>query len=122
MEPLLGPVDFRRTPYVHQSSGETYREYLDRTGRVNEYEALKKLDWVIVGGESGGKARPMHPTWVRSLRDQCFAAGVAFHFKQWGEHDYRTIRMGVKESGRELDGRTWDQVPASRSPPTAPMS
>ena len=42
------------------------------------------LDLVIVGGESGPRARPMHPDWVRSLRDQCVAAGVAFHFKQWG--------------------------------------
>jgi protein gp37 len=44
-----------------------------------------KVDWVIVGGESGPGARPMHPDWARSLRDQCVAAGVAFHFKQWGE-------------------------------------
>ena len=44
-----------------------------------------KIDWVIVGGESGPHARPMHPAWVRSLRDQCFDAGVPFLFKQWGE-------------------------------------
>lgn len=46
---------------------------------------LTNIDWVIVGGESGVGARPMHPAWVRSIRDQCEAAGVAFHFKQWGE-------------------------------------
>jgi protein gp37 len=46
---------------------------------------LTGIDWVIVGGESGKHARPMHPDWARSLRDQCAAAGVAFHFKQWGE-------------------------------------
>lgn len=46
---------------------------------------LPKLDWVVCGGESGPRARPMHPDWVRSIRDQCAAAGVAFHFKQWGE-------------------------------------
>lgn len=45
----------------------------------------EKLDWVVVGGESGRNARPMHPDWVRSLRDQCVAAGVPFFFKQWGE-------------------------------------
>lgn len=47
--------------------------------------ALALIDWIIVGGESGPNARPMHPDWARSLRDQCQAAGVAFHFNQWGE-------------------------------------
>ncbi|OYW48025.1 MAG: hypothetical protein B7Y36_07565 [Novosphingobium sp. 28-62-57] len=47
--------------------------------------ANRKLNWVIAGGESGPGARPMHPDWARSLRDQCAAAGVPFHFKQWGE-------------------------------------
>jgi len=46
---------------------------------------FRMLDWVVVGGESGPKARPMHPDWVRSLRDQCLAANVPFFFKQWGE-------------------------------------
>jgi len=67
------------------------------------------LDWVIVGGESGPGARAMHPDWVREIRDQCVASGVAFHFKQWG---------GVfkKRRGRVLDGRTWDETPdAGRS-------
>ncbi len=44
------------------------------------------IDWIIVGGESGPNARPMHPDWARSIRDQCQAAGVPFFFKQWGEH------------------------------------
>lgn len=64
-EPLLGPVDL------------TW--WLDRTGA-----AFPPLDWVIVGGESGPGARPMHPDWVRSLREQCLAGGAAFFFKQWG--------------------------------------
>ncbi len=65
---------------------------------------LRAIDWAIVGGESGPKARPMRPEWVRSLRDQCAAADVAFFFKQWG---------GVRKSttGRELDGRTYDGFP-----------
>jgi protein gp37 len=65
---------------------------------------LSGIDWVIVGGESGPKARPMDPVWVREIRDQCRAAEVAFFFKQWG---------GTRKSwtGRELDGRTWNEYP-----------
>jgi protein gp37 len=76
-EPLLGPLD-----------------RLDLTG----------IDWLIVGGESGPRHRPMDPGWVRDLRDQAVAAGVAFFFKQWGG---RTPKAG----GRLLDGRTWDEYP-----------
>ena len=65
---------------------------------------LEGIDWVIVGGESGPKARPMHPDWVRSIRDQCQEAGVPFFFKQWGGVD-------KKAAGRVLDGRTWDEMP-----------
>jgi protein gp37 len=67
---------------------------------------LKNIHWVIVGGESGPGARPMDKSWVRDIRDQCKAAGVAFHFKQWGG-------VNKKRAGRKLDGRTWDQLPAS---------
>lgn len=65
---------------------------------------LTGMHWVIVGGESGPGARPMDPAWVRQIRDRCVARGVPFFFKQWG---------GVDKSatGRELDGRTWDQMP-----------
>ena len=71
---------------------------------------LEGIDWVIVGGESGPGARPMQEAWALDIRDQCLAAGVAFHFKQWG---------GVfkKRNGRELDGRTWDEMPAIATPP-----
>lgn len=71
MEPLLGPVSFEG---MFASSNPA-----DGTN------VLEELDWVIVGGESGPDARPMHPDWARSLRDQCVAAGVPFLFKQWGE-------------------------------------
>jgi hypothetical protein len=61
-----------------------------RTGELSYGHWLDPLnggiDWVIVGGESGKGARPMHPDWVRSIRDQCLAAGVPFFFKQWGGH------------------------------------
>ena len=65
---------------------------------------LSRIDWVIVGGESGPGARPMAPAWVRSIRDQCVRSGVPFFFKQWG---------GVRKSttGRHLDGRTYDEFP-----------
>ena len=64
------------------------------------------IDWVIAGGESGPGARPMSPNWVREIRDICVDAGVAFHFKQWGGP--------VKSrTGRTLDGRTWDDLPAT---------
>ncbi|MDA7981229.1 MAG: phage Gp37/Gp68 family protein [Alphaproteobacteria bacterium] len=79
LEPLLGPL-----------------ENMDLDG----------IHWAIAGGESGPGARAMNPEWVRSVRDQCVAAGVAFHFKQWGG-------VNKKKTGRELDGRTWDQFPKS---------
>ncbi|MEU4821352.1 phage Gp37/Gp68 family protein [Actinomadura sp. NPDC023710] len=70
--------------------------------------SLEGIHWVIAGGESGRNARPVNPAWVQGLRDQCFDAGVSFFFKQWGG---RTPKAG----GRELDGRTWDQMPAVSS-------
>jgi protein gp37 len=77
LEPLLGPLDDMN---------------------------LQGIDWVIVGGESGPAARLMDAGWARSIRDQCLAAGVAFHFKQWGG-------ANKKKAGRNLDGSTWDQFP-----------
>jgi protein gp37 len=67
---------------------------------------LDHLHWVITGGESGPRHRPCDPDWVRDLRDRCQSAGVAFFHKQWGG---RTPKAG----GRDLDGRTWDEMPAS---------
>jgi protein gp37 len=74
----------------------------------------KLLDSVILGGESGPGARPMHPDWVRSVRDQCAAAGVSFFFKSWGKYirrngDYYPIKKGWPH--RLLDGRTHDDLP-----------
>jgi protein gp37 len=81
LEPLLGPLDA-----------------LDPSG----------IDWVIVGGESGPGARPMDPSWVRSIRDRCIDRGVPFFFKQWGGRN-------KKRTGRELDGRFWDEMPSGQS-------
>ncbi len=108
-EPLLGPVDLTRwlLPPARlcgprpPSPGDlaVVRQALAELG------ARRGLDWVVAGGESGPDHRPVHPDWVRSLRDQCTAAGsVPFLFKQWGG---RTPKAG----GRDLDGRTWDQTP-----------
>ncbi|MES2494614.1 MAG: phage Gp37/Gp68 family protein [Pseudomonadota bacterium] len=79
MEPLLGPVDLTAGLRRAQSS----IEYFQRVGQAGIGRS-EILDWVIVGGESGPGARPMHPDWARSLRDQCAEAGVPFLFKQWG--------------------------------------
>jgi protein gp37 len=65
---------------------------------------LSGIDWVIVGGESGPRSRPMQPEWVTAIRDQCSRAKVSFFFKQWGG-------TNKKKTGRILDGRTWDQMP-----------
>jgi len=83
-EPLLGPL-----------------EELDLTG----------IHWVIVGGESGHRARRMRPEWARSIRGQCQAAGTAFFFKQWGAFDEAGIRRSKAATGRILDERTWDELP-----------
>lgn len=69
---------------------------------------LEGIDWVIVGGESGPGARPMAHAWVRDIRDQCLKADVPFFFKQWGG-------VNKKQAGRQLDGRTWDQMPESKA-------
>lgn len=73
MEPLLGPVDLG-------VDSDLAVKMMDRRAFPLDY-----IDWVIIGGESGQKARPMNPAWVRLLRDHCIDAGVPFFFKQWGE-------------------------------------
>jgi protein gp37 len=75
---------------------------LEDLGRLS----LRGIHWMIVGGESGHRARPMQPEAVRRLHDQCRRAGVPFFFKQWGG-------KRKKAAGRELDGQTWDELPAA---------
>jgi len=89
-EPLLGPVDLnavRRWGYPVNGAGEEvcYGSFAIWQEKPMRAKLRNGIDWVIVGGESGPGARPMHPDWARSLRDQCKAADVAFFFKQWGE-------------------------------------
>lgn len=78
----------------------SFEPLLSSLGKVD----LKGIDWVIVGGESGIGARPMKPSWVKDIREQCVKGGVPFFFKQWGG-------VRKKDAGRELDGRTWDEMP-----------
>jgi protein gp37 len=109
-EPLLGPLNL---------------------GPWLKNDALYPINWVIAGGESGHNARPMHPDWPKELLNQCQAADVAFHFKQWGHwvpeelghnkspqevhfkesRPVRMVKLSKKEAGRILDGTTWDGVP-----------
>lgn len=95
-EPLVGPVDLDEVPMDDRCYGVL----------GNAPDLPPGIDWVIAGGESGPKARPMHPDWARSLRDQCAAAGVAFFFKQWGEWHPATRTDGIHEcpfSGMRFD-------------------
>lgn len=91
-EPLLGFIDLE--PYIQH-------RYLDHVA------TMPRLDWVVVGGESGPNARPMHPDWARSLRDQCVGAGVPFLFKQWGEWAPREPYASELMESDELCGK-WD--------------
>jgi protein gp37 len=82
---------------------------LEDIGHIN----LDGIGWVIVGGESGPGARPIEVDWVRSIREQCRRAGVRFFFKQWGG-------VRKKETGRDLDGRTYDEIPLRFAAPVPP--
>ena len=141
MEPLLGPVDLS-----DRCNGHYCESYLSgnrwHDGPITSLDRSRPgIDWVIVGGESGHNARPTHPDWIRSLRDQCEAARTPFLFKQWGEwllfgevdasgavnltskgkkpglwHEWggaavSSVRVGKARAGRLLDGREWNGVP-----------
>ncbi|TIT42345.1 MAG: phage Gp37/Gp68 family protein [Mesorhizobium sp.] len=85
-EPLLGAIDFASLCTGHYFiDANIGRKYHDAPEGFGATEPCAKLDWIIVGGESGHNARAMHPAWARSIRDQCAVAGVPFFFKQWGE-------------------------------------
>lgn len=80
---------------------------LEDLGQIN----LSDIHWVIVGGESGNRARPMSSEWVESIRLQCTEADVAFFFKQWGGWGADGKKRAKKANGRILNGRTWDEMP-----------
>jgi protein gp37 len=116
-EPLLGPIDLSwwlptpRPAYTLSDKPLTDedRQAVVGFGRLLRRAGSSTVDWVIAGGESGPGHRPVDRGWVRWLRDQATAAGVAFFFKQWGGP---TPSAG----GRLLDGRSWDQYPTTRPP------
>jgi len=141
-EPLLGQIDLDMVVCecnqhyaegcYNTLTGEWWPALGDADKEYDEHiKDLPKLNLVIAGGETGSSARPCHPNWVRSLRDQCQAAGVPFWFKSWGEwrralpphdeiwdgnppkmrpeHGTYFIRLGKKQAGRLLDGREWSE-------------
>ena len=151
IEPMLGAVDLglhlkmrkcggcgyigHQTEY-NQVIGTKDLAFCHNCGLHHTYTMVDGIDWVIVGGESGPGARPMHPDWVRSIRDQCREAGVPFFFKQWGEWliakevqktENSTLhlwgnratriskdtffRVGKKKAGRLLDGKEYSEYP-----------
>lgn len=104
-EPLLAPVDLdaitKGDGMIYALSGIHADDNIGPSG----FAKTPKIDWVIVGGESGPKARPMHPDWARSLRDQCVSAGVPYFFKQWG-----AFRSTYDRDAEDPDWRICDQV------------
>lgn len=143
-EPLLGAVDlstWMRPHTVHAHISEDAQkdpEFMDVFVKMCNLAAgmISGINWLIAGGESGTDARPMHPDWARSLRDQCKEAGVAFFFKQWGnwcapdQYDFaigkpslesckrhvfedgtEVYNVGKKAAGNLLDGRKHEEFP-----------
>jgi len=80
---------------------------LEDLGKVN----LENINWVIVGGESGGKARPMDLKWVLNIKKQCVDNNIAFFFKQWGTWGADKIKRNKKKNGKILEGKIWHQYP-----------
>lgn len=137
MEPLLGPVTFRWASW-HPHTEETARDITVNGNKFKghgQYDGIDGIDWVICGGESGPGSRPMHPDWVRTIRDQCKEAGIAFFFKQWGTYlpaeenvsdatfidtgrvvpselnPTMFVKVGKTLAGRLLDGVLHDEMP-----------
>ena len=111
-EPLLGPINLRCiAPF-----DDFHTDALDTP------DPSRKLQWIVAGGESGPQARPMHPEWVRSIRDQCQAAGALFFFKQWGEWEIASAKNGhhgsvMPETGEKY---TWIGKNGKTFNPSAP--
>lgn len=98
-EPLLGPIDLRQAHITKE--------------RLPNWTEPTRIDWCVVGGESGSGARPMHPDWARSLRDQCVEKGVAYHFKQWGSWEVASTANGHHDCNMETNGAMWVDIDGS---------
>lgn len=114
MEPLLGRVDLSKWLWS-AGSVQSYNDP-DNSGGASNFEPSCLIDWIIVGGESGAdksKIRPMEIDWAREIRDQAVAAGVPFHFKQWGQyepdHEGKMNWVKVKDHNALLDGKEWKE-------------
>ena len=157
--PISNPAHSAWWPHVWHGTSVESQDYVDRLSwlartpaavRFASFEpllgpirtdAIRSLDWAIVGGESGSRARPMHPDWARSIRDQCAAFGVPFFFKQHGEwmetedalargipvRDEIRMRdgtylglVGKKRAGRRLDGTEHNGFPQTQHQETRP--
>ena len=122
VEPMLGPINLGNW-LLGPGWVPTYNNPDNSNGDLPSEPTNENIQWVICGGETGPGARPMHPDWTRSLRDQTTAAGVKFFFKQWGSgaemgsglpgHPRKEAGYDFSNSkgGRLLDGRTWDEIP-----------
>lgn len=101
-----------RIPYLQAINAKTrflsIEPLLEDLGRFS----LKGIHWVIVGGESGTKARPMEESWVLKIRDRCERSDIDFFFKQWGSWGQDGIKRNKGANGRILQGKTWDMIPA----------
>jgi protein gp37 len=104
-EPLLGPIELVHLCRFHCPGSRTINFRCEKCGE-DVFDHKWPIDWLVAGGESGPRARPTHPNWIRSLRDQCQAAGVPFFFKQWGGNKNK------KAAGAMLDGREWREFPS----------
>lgn len=120
-EPAIGPITFRWAKWD---------DWRDGAGAprpsVGELDGLRGINWLVCGGESGPGARPMHPDWARSARDQCAAAGVAFFFKQWGEwapHIGAVDGWNINDDPEisRFDHREWDEERHNWGEPFRPM-
>jgi len=114
VEPMLGPVDLDEHLWRYLPRDEVPGRLLNAYDGVGGpfVERKNLLHWVICGGETGPKARPMRPDWARNLRDQCAEAGVPFFFKQWGEFSESGERVGKNKAGHLLDGKEHREIPA----------
>lgn len=112
IEPMLGPINIE--DYLCAIGSETCNRGDSHRNRTCDCR-FEKIDAVILGGETGAGARPMHLDWVRSVRDKCAEAGVPFFFKGWGKHIPPTQGHNALNGKRNLDNRTHDELPWVKS-------